>query len=177
MAYTKTGANTWVAQAYADGGDVGGTAGTPVQIGANATLTFNSSGAIETANQAGAVITATPAWAGGAAAGSIAINLGSYTQFAAASQSSAVTEDGQGVGAISSYEISKDGKLSAVLDSGSRQLIGTIPLADFTNVDGLNRAGSNSYTEGGTSGNRTLNVAGTSGLGEITRWFVRTLDR
>ena len=165
--YYKTGANTWVVQAYVDGGEVGGTAGVPVQLGQNTTLTFDSSGAITADNQAAAVLAAQPAWSNGAAAGSFNLNFGGFTQFASPSTLSNVTQDGTGVGSISGYEIMTDGQVVAKYDTGTTLLIGTIQLADFTNKDGLVRAGSTAFRATEDAGTRTTGNPGIGTLGKL----------
>ena len=166
LGFFKTATNTWTVNAYADGGSVtGGTKGTPVQVGTVAGVTFGSDGLIPAASQAAAKITATPAWSGGAAAGNINIDLSKYTQYATGSALASKTQDGLSVGQIKSYEIDKSGKINASLSNGSTVTIGTLQLATFTNVDGLDRTGNNSYTTGPNAGTKTVGAPGTSGLG------------
>ena len=165
MAFSKTGVNTWTAQAFVDGADVGGTAGIPTQLGANTTLTFDSTGKIDAAAAAALNITATPAWANGAAAGNFTINLGSFTQFASQNQLSAVTQDGKGTGNITNYEIGKDGTINAVLDSGTPVKIGQLQMADFPNVDGLERIGQGTYRATTEAGAAVTGAPGSTKLG------------
>ncbi len=171
VAFFKTASsssgNTYTVQAYIDGGDVGGTAGAPVQLGSNATLTFGTDGKIAAANAAAASITAAPSYGNGAAAGSFTMNFSGFTQFAGPSQLSTITQDGQGSGNILEYEIRKNGEFIANLDTGQSVLIGTLRLADFSNLDGLQRAGNGLYTATETAGERKLGVPGEDGLGTL----------
>lgn len=167
VATTKTATNTWVAQAFIDGGDVGGTAGQPVQIGQNVTLNFGSDGSIPDANKAAAVITCAPAYGNGSSAGNFTINLGEMSQYSAPSQLLSVNQDGKGVGNISDYNIDNDGKITAVLDSGVSVLIGRLPVAMIRNVDGLERVGNSLYALGATAGDVDYAQAGAEGAGEI----------
>lgn len=168
--YFKTAANTWTAQAWMDGGDfTGGTAGTPVQLGENTTLTFNSAGIIETANQAGAAITGTPTgtYANGAASSAVTINMGGFTQNANASQLANVTQDGKGVGQVTGYEIGSTGEVSAVLTNGTRVSVGTIQMVKFTNPEGLQRVGGNTLVAGSDSGPQEAGAPGSGGRGDL----------
>jgi len=167
LAYTRTAPNTWTAQAWIDAGDVGSTAGVPKQLGTNATLTFSTSGIIEDANAAAALITADPAYANGAAAGNIAINLSGMTQFARTSQISNITQNGESGGDIKGYQIDSDGMLYGVLDSDRLTLIGRLPLAKFANVDGLQPIGNSLFQEGATSGERVVANPGEDGAGTL----------
>jgi flagellar hook protein FlgE len=168
LAYTKTAEGTWTAQAYVDGADIAnGTAGTPVQVGANLELRFNTSGVIEVANQGAAVITGNPAFSGGAAAGQLTINLGQMTQFAGGSQLAGVTQDGKSSGSVTDYRFDADGTLYAVLDSGAEAFVAKLPVATFRNEEGLERIGGNLFTATGEAGQRTLGVAGEGVAGKL----------
>lgn len=167
VAFTKTGANQWAAQAFVDGAEVGGAAGQPVQLGATANLTFGENGTIDPANAAAAVITGTPAWGNGAAAGNFTIDLSSFSQVATTSQVSSITQDGQGTGQIVSYEVGKDGTLAAVLASGDRATIGIIQLATFPNIDGLQRIGNGMFRASENTGEISFGVPGADGRGGI----------
>jgi flagellar hook protein FlgE len=167
-AFFKTGVNTWTAQAYIDGDDVGGTNGVPVKLGQDVTLQFNTTGVIDEANRANARITATPAFSGGAAPGNFTIDLSGFSQFAAANQLVSITQDGEGTGQIDGYEIQKNGTLQAVMDNGNRVQIGTIVVANFANVNGLQRSGSSTFVESQLSGARTVDAPGKGINGELS---------
>ena len=80
---------------------------------------------------------------------------------------SGVTQNGQGVGEVTGYEFKKDGRLVAILSSGSETLVGTIQLASFVNKDGLKRAGNNQFVEDTGAGKKDPGQPGTGGLGEL----------
>ncbi|MCB0354173.1 MAG: flagellar hook-basal body complex protein, partial [Bdellovibrionales bacterium] len=167
LAYFKTDANTWTVQAYIDSSEVGGTAGIPTQVGGDATLTFSTSGVIEEANAAAAVITGTPAYSNGAAAGDFTIDLSNSSQFGGTSTVRAIDQDGEGTGDITGYEIRQNGDIVALLAGGTEIEVGTIPLADFNNVEGLQRSGNGIYLETERSGQASIGTAGTLGFGEL----------
>jgi len=167
VALFKTGVNQWTARAYVDGGDVGGTAGVPTQVGGDAQLKFGADGVIAAADKAGASITANPAYGNGAAAGNFTIDLSSFTQYAAPSQLMSVDQNGKGSGQIKSYEIAKNGDLYALLDSGDRSFIGSLVLATFPNESALDRSGSGTFITSTNSGTPTIQKAGLGPSGTI----------
>ncbi len=166
---TDTATRSWTAQAWIDGGDVtGGTKGVPQLLGTYAGLSFNTAGGIDAANQAAASLAATNvAYNNGAAAGAFTINLGGFSEYSAASIVNSVTNDGQGTGNIDSYEIGKDGVITAILDSGARKEIGSIALATFPNLDALNRAGDTAFVEGEDAGTILVGRPGEDGFGQL----------
>lgn len=165
--FFKTAVNTYTIQAYVDAGDTGGTIGTPQKLGNDLTLNFDSTGVIPDANKAAASMSLAPAWGNGAAAGAITLDLSAYTQNANASQLDHVTQDGQGTGSVTGYEFRKTGELYANLSSGSSVLVGRIRLANFVNVDGLERTGNNNLTNGPNVGTITQGFPKDAGLGTI----------
>ncbi|MFM1848536.1 MAG: hypothetical protein RL417_2010 [Pseudomonadota bacterium] len=174
VAFYKTGVNTFTAQAYMDGGEVGGVAGTPVKLGGDATLTFSPTGRIEDADKAAASIVAAPAYGNGAAGGNFTIDLSGFSQVATTSQLTSVTQDGLGTGDIVDYEFLADGTVSAVLGSGRNVTIGRIQLASFPNLDGLNRIGGGEFEAGEDAGTMQLGAPGSSGYGTVQG---RSLER
>ncbi len=165
VAFFKTAAGTFTAQAYIDGSETGGTAGTPVAVGNPVTLNFSETGQIT--NPEAAVISAAPAFAGGAAAGNFTIDLSGFTQYASPSSSSNVTKNGQGAGNIKNYEIRSDGGIYAQLDTGDYKLIGTLQLANYPNKDALERIGTNLYRPMENAGDIITGSPGDSSLGAV----------
>lgn len=168
VAFFKTDVGTWTARSYIDGADVGQTAKTPVQIGSDATLSFNASGVIEPANEDAAKIAATPAYSNGATAGAFSIDLSGISQRAAISNTTGLTNDGQGTGSIVAYSLTADGKILATLNTGNTTQVGSIALTNFTNVDSLKRIGSTLYQQSEGVGEQTVGVAGSAGFGTVS---------
>lgn len=167
LAFFKTASNTWTAQAYVDGAEVGGTAGTPTKIGEKAGIVFQGDGSLAEADKAGANLAASAAWADGANAGSFTIDFSGYTQTANPSELKNKTQNGRGAGSIESYQIMSDGGIFATLSNGQTVQVSTLALAKFQNVDGLERAGSTYYRATEESGEGTVGVPGQSGLGDV----------
>ena len=165
--YFKTASNSWTARAYIDGGEVGQAKGTPVQLGADLQMNFGPDGRMAEADRAAAVITGQPAFSNGAAAGNFTLNLGGLTQNAGNSLMNALTQDGVGVSTVDTFEVTKDGRFEVVFENGQRALAANIPVATFTNIDGLSRSGSGLFLETGESGTRSLGVPGSDGKGEL----------
>ncbi|RME58679.1 MAG: flagellar hook protein FlgE, partial [Candidatus Dadabacteria bacterium] len=167
LAFFKTATNTWTAQAYINGADVGGTEDVPVQVGSNATLSFGTDGKIADADQAQAIITAQPNYSNGAAAGNFTIDLSSFTQFASGTAVSGLNQDGVAAGEVTSYEIASDGTINAVLSNGTREAIGIIALATFSNPEGLDRRSNGQFVQTELSGSPDVGLPGTQARGEI----------
>ena len=163
VAFTKTDANAWVAQLYIDGEDVGGTAGQPVQLGANQVVQFDSTGKI----QGTPAMTAAIPYTGGAAAGNIALNLSGFGQLAGVSEVKSIVSNGEGTGSVSSFAVEADGSVVAILNSGRTATVGTLALAEFRNVDGLERQGKALFAAGELAGEPEYRRPGETGSGTI----------
>ncbi len=174
VSYFKTGVGTWTVQAHVDAKETGGTPGQPLLLG-QATLTFDGQGAIPAASQANAVINANNlAWANGSAPGNFTIDLSPFTQYGNNSQLANTTQNGQAAGSVMSYEFDDDGGVFAVLDSGARAQIGSIPLGTVRNLDGLVRSGSSTFEKGATAGETSIGRAASGSFGKISG---RSLER
>jgi flagellar hook protein FlgE len=166
LAFTKTAANTFTAQAYIDGEDVGGAAGTPVLLG-ETNLTFDGTGLIPDANQAAAQLVIAPAYGNGADAGNITLSLADFSQFSGASGIQNVNTNGVPSGALKSYEFEANGDIIAILDNGQRVSVANVAVSTFTNLDGLQKLGDNLYTATADAGTISVGQAGLDGRGSI----------
>ncbi len=165
-AFFKTAANTFTVQAYVDGGDVGGTIGVPTLLGAG-TMTFDETGVIPEANKAAAQLTLNPAYANGAAAGNITVDLSNFSQFARPSSIGSIVSNGIQPGSLVGYEIAKNGDVIATLDNGTRAVIASLGMASFNNVDGLQKVGDNLFQASDTTGDPNNGTAGTGARGTL----------
>lgn len=170
LAFFKTAPNTWTAQAYMDGADVGGQAGVPTAVGGPLELAFGEDGLIPADQQANLLMNVNAPYSNGAAAGAFTINLGGFTQFASPSQPASLNQNGQTAGNVTQYEFVKTGEIFAQLDTGQRVLIGTIQLANFANNDGLKRVGDNMYAATDDSGAAVTGNPGTGVLGAVSNF-------
>ncbi|UER67473.1 flagellar hook protein FlgE [Borrelia sp. BU AG58] len=98
-------------------------------------------------------------------------NVGSYTdsitQFADASTTKAIIQDGYGMGYMENYEIDQNGVITGVYSNGIRKDIGKIALASFVNPGGLAKAGDTNFVETSNSGQARIGETGFAGLGVI----------
>nr|WP_315846743.1 flagellar hook-basal body complex protein [uncultured Achromobacter sp.] len=75
--------------------------------------------------------------------------------------------DGYTSGEFSGINIGGDGSLVASYTNGETQVVGTIVLADFSNLQGLQPVGNNAWTETAASGQPILGQPGTNGLSKV----------
>ncbi len=150
------GDTEWTIQAYADAADVSIAAapsdGTPVLIGEQ-TIGFDSDGTRTGTVPTEDITASNIPWSNGADnTQDVDFLFDPFTQFAANSNISAITQDGEGVGAVTSISVESDGRIFALLDNGQSTILGTVGLVNFANPAGLQRIGSNLLQQSGTSG-------------------------
>jgi len=91
---------------------------------------------------------------------------GAVTQFAGDSSSLAVTnQDGSPSGALTGFTIGSDGTVQGTYANGTKQVLGQIASALFTNPEGLAKQGNLLYQSTLNSGVAQLGAAGTGGRG------------
>ncbi len=175
MSFVKTGANQWAYEAsYA--GDMTKVTGTnPITSG---TVTFNSDGSlanVDGAAPASGSFSVTVPWAATTGLGSqtIAVSLGSVngtsglTQFDAASSLNGTAISGSPFGSVTGVTVAKDGTVSAQFSNGLTQNVYKVPVATFTNPDGLAQMNGNAYIATKGSGTANINLANSGGAGGI----------
>jgi flagellar hook protein FlgE len=103
-----------------------------------------------------------------------ALNLGtvggfvnSITQFAEASSSKAVSQDGYVMGYLDNFKIDSSGVISGEYSNGTSRIIGQVALASFTNQGGLEKAGDSTYQASSNSGTANIGASGIAGKGSI----------
>jgi flagellar hook protein FlgE len=175
LSFVKTGANTWSYETtYAGASANLSTAGSMH----NGTVTFNTDGSLKNVDGA-----ATPTgtfnlsipWAAstGLAAQTVAVNLGTVggtsglTQFDTASSLNGTTVDGSSFGNVTGVTVAKDGSVTAQFSNGLSQAIYKVPVATFTNPDGLGQVNGNAYVATKGSGAANINEANAGGSGGI----------
>jgi len=166
FAYYKSGVNQWSVKAYTNGSDVGQAADVPVEVG-ETTLTFGTNGRLLPDSLAAATLNTTANWSNGSAPSAIAVDLGSFTQFAGATLVTNFNQNGQGVGEIVGYDINAQGVISARLTNGLSARVGTLSVATVTNQDGLVRSGASTYIATDEAGVVTSGQAGTGARSKI----------
>lgn len=176
--FTETAANTWsysVSIPSSDLNPINGVAQSGV-LGTG-TLTFDGNGNLigPTGNNGKLVssinLTAT-SLADGASNMSFNWNLTNgttpvITQDAAPSSTSSTQQNGNSSGTLVSFSIGSDGTVTGSFTNGTTAALGQIALANFANVQGLQRTGNTNYTETLASGQAVVGVAGTGGRGTL----------
>jgi len=165
----------WDWHAMVDGAEVtGGTPGVAFE-GANGTITFTTNGALDTET------TIASTWNfNGATAGQVigfdfgtsitgdgGTGLDASTQFASASTTTGLSQDGYGSGSVAAISVSEDGVVTGAFTNGQRRTLGQLAVADFASVDGLVRAGEGLWIETRESGAALVGAAGTGGRAAI----------
>jgi flagellar hook protein FlgE len=174
LTFTKTATNTWDYTISMPASELN-PAGTPPApqsgILKTGTLTFNGDGTLNTpaADVTGIAITGL---ADGANDMSFDWRLyngsGLLSQVASPSSTSSTQQDGTGSGSLTKFDIGSDGMIMGTFSNGKTAVIGQLALATFANVQGLERAGGNSFTSTLASGQAVIGVPGTGGRGKLS---------
>jgi len=172
LGYYRTGLNSWTVQAYANGADVGQPADQPVVIGTTQ-LTFDSNGRLSQDAAAQGVMNITANWSTGAAPSTIAADFGAFSQFAGATLVTNYSQNGQGIGEITGYEINGAGVINARLTNGLTARVGTLSVATVANKDGLIRSGTSTFA---TTEKAGVVAAGQAGTGATGKLLSRSLE-
>lgn len=89
------------------------------------------------------------------------------TQLGGNFQLSYLTQNGAKFGNFSGVSVGSDGVVTALFDNGVRRPVFQVPVATFTNVNGLESLTGNSWIETNLSGTYTLREANKAGAGSI----------
>jgi len=100
----------------------------------------------------------------------INVDFGGSTQFAAASFTTALSQDGYEAGSLSRISITREGIIQGTFTNGYSKDIARIALADFNNPDGLVHMGNNLYQASAESGQPIINPPGAGGMGNIAAY-------
>ena len=102
------------------------------------------------------------------------INLGTIgsfkdtiTQSSSKSTTKAFYQDGYTMGYLDNFEIDSSGVITGVYSNGTNRTIGQIAMASFTNQQGLEKAGDNTYVESNNSGMARIGESGVAGKGTL----------
>ncbi|MGY8991074.1 MAG: flagellar hook-basal body complex protein, partial [Rhodospirillales bacterium] len=132
------------------------TANVPQEVvSAPISMTFDGAGNLTSAS----TLNLTFAFQGGAT-GVMALDLVDVTQFAEEFIPQAFTRDGFGLALLRGFDFNTQGEVVGEFDDGTFRTIYKIPLADFVNVDGLERRSGNTFIQSVNSGPATLAFAG-----------------
>lgn len=98
---------------------------------------------------------------------SIKINISGMTQSASDYSVGTINQDGAELGLRTGIAIDADGNVVASFSNGLTQNLARIPIATFTNPNGLQERSGNVYIQTSDSGAYNLRDAGTAGAGNI----------
>ena len=175
FSFIKTGANTWGYEVSYSGPAANISSANPISTG---TVTFNSDGTMKNVNGASPAsgsFSLTVPWAAstGLSSQTVNVNLGAVngtsglTQFDSASTLNGTSPDGSPFGSITGVQVSKDGTVTAQFSNGLSQAVYKVPVATFTNPDGLGQMSGDAYTATRQSGAANINLANTGSAGGI----------
>ena len=175
FSFIKTGANAWAYEASYAGNASNISSANPIATG---TVDFNSDGTLNNVNAAAPAsgkFNLTIPWAAstGLASQTVAVSLGTVggtsglTQFDTASTLNGTSPDGSSFGNVTGVEVFKDGTVAAQFSNGLSQNVYKIPIATFTNEDGLGQANGNAYVATKSSGPANINLASTGAAGGV----------
>lgn len=107
--------------------------------------------------------TATPPAVDFPAAGSTT----AVTQFAGNQSLQVTSQDGNAAGTLESYSIGSNGVITGAYSNGGSKALGTIALAQFANVEGLDSMGQTYFTSTVASGKAQYGQPGSNGFGTL----------
>ena len=174
VTWTKTADNQWTA-GFSNptlASDASVQAGTVTS--SDITVNFNSDGTLASTSPASPALTI-GSWTTGAASSSVVLNLGTankadglsqYTT-GASSVSLQVSQDGVAYSKLSSVKVDDNGSVVASYDNGQTRTIYKVPVATFSNPDGLTATNGGIYTETADSGSAVLHESGGGGAGTV----------
>jgi flagellar hook protein FlgE len=102
------------------------------------------------------------------------VDLGAYsfdvhdlTNFSGSTGARVSNSNGSTAGVLSSYTVSNTGQIVGVFSNGLKQTLGQVALANFNNVNGLEKIGDSMFRSTVNSGLAQVGAAGSAGLGLI----------
>ncbi|AGZ46349.1 flagellar hook protein FlgE [Actinoplanes friuliensis] len=96
------------------------------------------------------------------------VDISDITQYSGNTEARVSASDGSGAGILSSYTVSNTGQIVGVFSNGLKQSLGQLALANFNNVNGLEKIGDSMFRSTVNSGLAQVGSAGSAGLGLIT---------
>jgi flagellar hook protein FlgE len=129
-------------------------------------MTFDDAGRLTSASTVNLTVTAPGGAASPAADLAIAVDYTGTTQFGGAFAAN-FNPNGYASGEYASMSIGTDGSIVANYTNGQTQSLGSLALANFNNLQGLQPVGGNAWIETSASGQAILGRPGSNGLASI----------
>ncbi|OGP54898.1 MAG: hypothetical protein A2162_01230 [Deltaproteobacteria bacterium RBG_13_52_11b] len=165
--FTKTAAQTWEWHAMIDGSDLqGGTAGVLQEYGTG-TIDFDVNGELSTGMPV-AFYTGALTFLNGLTPGATDADFTGTSQYGSPSAVQSIVQDGYAAGTVSGISLDAEGNIVANYTNGTVKNIARLALADFANLNGLERKGSTLYQATTSSGDPLLNKPGVGGSGTVS---------
>lgn len=177
IGFVKVATNSWRAEIYAANADdivssvTGGDAGDRF-IAASA-ITFDGNGNLSSISPNWLTTPPTVRWTSGASTSSLSIDLGDFGTKTGLSQSSGisnstVTQNGAAVGLLDNVSIDDEGFVIANFNNGQSKRLYKIPIATFSNYNGMQSRNGNVFIQTLESGDVNLAESGSGGAGVVT---------
>ncbi|MEV4707754.1 flagellar hook protein FlgE [Actinoplanes sp. NPDC049316] len=96
------------------------------------------------------------------------VDITDLTHYSGNTEARVSASDGSAAGILSSYTVSNTGQIVGVFSNGMKQTLGQLALANFNNVNGLEKIGDSMFRSTVNSGLAQVGSAGSAGLGLIT---------
>jgi len=157
--FMKDAPNRWQVFAENDGA--------PVGVGPVGTITFTSTGAIDTAATTLPFNLSLNIAGGATTPQAVALDFTNSTQFGAAYGVTQVSQDGYTSGRVLGFSIGDDGMVLGRYSNGQTRPQGQIVLASFRNPQGLTPIGNNDWLESSESGQPLVGAPSTGSLGVL----------
>jgi flagellar hook protein FlgE len=100
--------------------------------------------------------------------GAYEVDVHDLTQYSGETEARVSNSNGSGAGILSSYTVSNTGQIVGVFSNGLKQTLGQLALANFNNVNGLEKIGDSMFRTTVNSGLAQVGPAGSAGVGLIT---------
>lgn len=113
-------------------------------------------------------------WGNGSNPQDIEISIASLTQFSGEYNVIFSTQNGAELGLRTGVEIDEDGIVTARFSNGQSANLYKLPIATFTNVNGMSERSGNVFAESNESGSFNLREAGQGGAGSVEGSAVET---
>ncbi len=155
LSFLRTGPNQIAVEAF----DATSSSGTPLASG---NLTLNANGRVDQN------LSTFPANLNlGNGFSPISLDLNAITQTNSATRLISTNSNGAPTGTVTGFQVNSQGILNATLSNGQIQNLFQIPLALFTNAEGLNEAAATAFQFSPQAGDINLTVAGNGNAGRI----------
>jgi len=99
--------------------------------------------------------------------GNVGAFTNSMTQYAEASSTKMVEQDGRTMGYLDNFKIDSSGIITGIYSNGTTRDLAQIAMATFTNQGGLEKAGDNTFRVSNNSGIANIGPSGIAGKGKI----------